>query len=170
MLYILFWPIRLGYLINITRTNGAHTAPFFVKFLFVCWNGDHIYLEKRVSSVVAVVKNDSVWKALGATPLRWTEGARSQSPSIPLQGRAGLTGKEQWRHSIFTHWVLVFFFSSSLISHLSLLSIFFLPVFLRRPTSTGTSNSKCLLCISVFIEEPDRDWPKATHRICRMPA
>lgn len=35
--------------------------------------------------------------------------------------------------------------------------------------STGMSNSKWLFCISIFIEQPDRDWPKANHRTCRMP-
>lgn len=36
--------------------------------------------------------------------------------------------------------------------------------------STNTSNSKWLLCVSIFMEEAARDCPKATHRICSMPA
>lgn len=30
--------------------------------------------------------------------------------------------------------------------------------------STGMSNSKWLFCVSIFIEQADRDWPKANHR------
>lgn len=175
MLCILSWPIRHGILVNISRTNGSHTSPFFVKSHCWCaWRlqqkiGDDIYLGKGRALVCLIAENDTVWKTLGATPVRCTKCAKGQQLSSP-SGQCWADWPGLGKGSIVFSYIgfLSYFFLKWLaIFHIYHLN-FFLAIFLRRLMSTGMSNSKWLFCVSIFIKQADRDWPKANHRTWRI--